>query len=144
MSALRLADLRLDLRDIPGVTFVATSLADGRVEVAVTVDDPAVVDATRRAVTELARRHLAEPVELTIDVVGVRRTRLLLETELREVPGVRSVELRRGPRGEVLAAAVTTDSAAASRRVRELVDDRAGRWFRERRVRIAEVADSGA
>lgn len=137
-----LADLRLDLRDLRGVTFVATVPDDGCTRLQVAVDDPSVAPEVERSVMELSRRHLEGPVDLDLLVAGVCRTDLALARALRELDDVRSVELERGRRGEVLRVAVTTGSPEASARVRSLIDQGVGASFRRRRVEVREAADA--
>lgn len=138
----RLADLRIDLRDLPGVTFAATA-PDGRdgTRVQVAIDDPAGVPGVERAIEDLTRRHLDGPVQLDLVVAGVRRSELAIGAELRALPGVRTVELRRGPRGELLRAVITTSSPAATARVIDLLDLRLGSGFRRRRTELTEQTE---
>ncbi|MBW3621549.1 MAG: hypothetical protein KY461_15000 [Actinobacteria bacterium] len=144
MTTDTLADLRLDLRDLAGVVFVATVPDADRLRVQVVVDDPAVVAAVEGRVRELSRRHLDTAVDLEVSATGMRRSELALAGELRAVRGVRSVDLVRGQRGELLRAVVATGSPLATAQVVDLFDRRLGPEVRRRRAQVHERAGDGA
>lgn len=134
-----LADLRLDLRDLAGVVFVATRPVGEDLALQVVVDDPSVVPLVESTVEELARRHGGTCVELEVSVAGARRSELLLDRELRSIDGVRDVTLGRGPRGELLQVQVVTSSPAVTAQVERLLDRRLGRAVRVRRAELVEA-----
>lgn len=143
MSTDTLADLRLDLRDLPGVIFVAAVPEADRLRVQVVVDDPAVAATVEHRVRELSRRHLDAALDLDVSVAGMRRSELALAVELRAVAGVHSVDLVRGHRGELLRAVVATGSPGATAHVVDVLDRRLGPAVRRRRAHVEERAVGG-
>jgi hypothetical protein len=139
-----LADLRCDLRDVPGVTFAAVETAEAGSRVSLMVTDTSVVDAAGPAARMLVRRHLGtQPWELDIAVAGVPRGPLAVVRALSELPDVLRVEVERGRRGEVLAIRVELAGGAHAGTVRRLVDEQVGSRFRRTRLTVTVLFAPG-
>lgn len=122
--------LEFELRLIPGVLAVGSE--GGRL-VVTTTSELAAGEADR-----FARSRMGDDVDVQ---VVTRATEGSAEQHLlravREVPGVNSCELRRGPSGAVEELQVTVRSVRAGDRVQEIVGNGLGEAFVQRRLQIA-------
>lgn len=139
-----LADLRCDLRDVPGVTFAAVETAESGSRISLVVTDTSTVAAAGPAAGRLVRRHLGtQPWELDIDVAGVPRGALAVVEALAALPDVLGVEVERGRRGEVQRIRVELAGRDQVDTVRRLVDEQVGNGFARTRLTVTALLASG-
>lgn len=139
-----LTALRVDLRDVPGVMFVATEMGPAGVVIDVAVEDPLRTDAVRRTCEDLIRRHIRGPWSLETAALGAPRRDLTVLRELASDPAVRGVEVTRGPRGELLQVAVEVTGEDAAWAVHQLFDRQVGPRFRRTRLVLSTGTGHGA
>lgn len=122
--------LEFELRSIPGVLAVGSE-ADRLV---ITTTSPLAAGEADR----FARSRVGEEVDVRIVTRSTESTpEQPLLRAVREVPGVNSCELRRGPSGGVEEMQVTVRSVRAGDMVQEIVGNGLGEAFVQQRLRIA-------